>query len=1018
MISSTMNLNWRSLFAVVAVIHGAHASTFADDPNRYGEPIDFVRQVQPILKRNCIRCHGPEKQKGDYRVDIRQSALSGGESFAPNIIPGKSDDSPLIKFVAGTGDLTMPPEGDRVSAAELAILKAWIDQGAKWPDEVAGDVADKTDWWAFHPLPINSKTATQHTIDEFIQKQLTERGLATTPEADRRTLIRRLSFDLIGLPPTPEDVAAFVADPSPKAYDELVDRLLASPRYGERWARHWLDAAHFAETHGHDQDRIRENAWPYRDYLIQSLNADKKYSQFVQEQVAGDVLFPDDPQATVALGFLAAGPWDESSLKDIREDTLDRQIARYLDRDDMIATVINNVTSLTVQCARCHDHKFDPISQADYYALQAVFAGVERANRKYDTDPRVAVRRRELHHRQTQLQNGSGDLQATLLTPAIQQSVADWERRLGSQGTIWKPLAIESYTSSDGATLTKLPDGSILSSGVRPEKDTVTVLASISLPRLTAIRLEVLADESLPHHGPGRQDNGNLHLSEIEVFFDGVDTPVALVNAKADFNQQDWGIARAIDKLEPTAWGIYPKVGQSHAAAFELQSPMVGTEPIKLKIVLKQRHGGGHLIGRARLSASDAVPPVRLDLLPEFVTAILAVPASTRTTQQQLDLALFQQTEEVEQELAALPKPSLVYSAAADFEPDGGLRPPPGPRPIQVLHRGDIKHPRAMAVPGALACITSLPARFEIDPKGAEAVRRAALARWLTAPTNHLTWRSIVNRVWHHHFGRGLVGTVNDFGHMGERPSHPELLDWLAAEFRDGSQSLKQLHRLIVTSATYRRSVLAGPTGSLPTAAVTDPENRLLSHMNRTRLDAECIRDAVLQFSGRLDLRMGGPSDRQFDLQPGIHVTPKVDYNKFDLNSDLGRRRSIYRFLFRTLPDPFMESLDCPSGDQITPIRTNSVTVQQALALWNDAFIAGHCEHIAARVQSDLAKDQSNNVTGELQTRKYVEHVIELILGRHGSDHEINELSAYTSRHGLANTCRLLLNSNEFLFVN
>lgn len=1017
-ISSTMNLNWRSLLFSIAIIHGVQSTAMADDPKSDGEPIDFVRQVQPILKRNCVRCHGPEKQKGDYRVDIRKTALSGGESYSPNIIPGKSADSPLIKFVAGTGDLTMPPEGDRISAADLSILRTWIDQGAKWPDEAAGDVADKADWWAFRPLPVGSTTVNTHSIDEFIQLQLAARGLSPSPEADRRTLIRRLSFDLIGLPPTPDEVAAFVGDPNPKAYEQLVDRLLASPRYGERWARHWLDAAHFAETHGHDQDRIRENAWPYRDYLIQSFNTDKPYSRFVQEQVAGDVLFPDDPQATVALGFLAAGPWDESSLKDIREDTLDRQIARYLDRDDMIATVINNFTSLTVQCARCHDHKFDPISQADYYALQAVFAGVERANRKYDPDPKVALRRRELLQRRTQLKNGSADLQATLLAPTVQQSVADWERRLGSQGTIWKPIEIQSYSSSDGATLTKLPDRSILSGGVRPEKDTVTVVGSISLPKVTAIRLEVLADDSLPHHGPGRQDNGNLHLSEIEVFVDDAETPIGLANAKADFNQQDWGIARAIDKAEPTAWGIYPQVGQSHAAAFEFQTPVVSAEPIKLKIVLKQSHGGGHLIGRARLSVSDAAPPVRLDLLPEFVTAILAIPAGDRTSQQRLELAVFQQTEEVEQEISALPKQSLVYSAAADFEPEGGLHPPPGPRPIQVLHRGDIKQPRATADPGALACITSLPARFEIDLKGTEGTRRAALARWLTAPSNQLTWRSIVNRVWHHHFGRGLVGTVNDFGHMGELPSHPELLDWLAADFRDGTQSLKQLHRRIVTSDTYRRSVLGRSVEDVPTAAVIDPDNRSLSHMNRTRLDAECIRDAVLQFSGRLDLRMGGPSDRQFDLQPGIHVTPKVDYSKFDLNSGLGRRRSIYRFLFRTLPDPFMETLDCPSGDQITPTRTNSVTVQQALALWNDAFIANHCEHIAARVQADLTGDGANSVTAEHQTRKQVERMVELILGRPGTDQEINELSAYTSRHGLANTCRLLLNSNEFLFVN
>lgn len=1019
MVLSTTNRYGLAWFVSIALVLLACGMTLAENPrDAANKTIDFVRDVQPILKQNCLRCHGPEKQKGDYRVDLRKGALQGGESYAPNIIPGKSADSPLIKFVTGTGDLTMPPEGDRLSAQDVATLRTWIDQGAKWPDEVAGEVADKADWWAFRPLPTSQKAGTRQTIDAFIQSQLDARGLTPSLPADRRTLIRRLSFDLIGLPPTPDDVEKFIADTSPNAYEQLVDRLLASPRYGERWARHWLDAAHFAETHGHDQDRIREHAWPYRDYLIQSFNSDKPYSQFVQEQVAGDILFPNDPQATVALGFLAAGPWDESSLKDIREDTLDRQIARYLDRDDMIATVINNFTSLTVQCARCHDHKFDPISQADYYSLQAVFAGVERANRKYDPDPQIAQRRRELLRRQIQLKNPVEDFTASLLTPAVQQLVEDWERKLGSQGTIWKPVELESYTSSGGATLTKLGDGSILSGGVRPERDTVTVVATAPLQKVTAIRLEVLTDDSLPHHGPGRQDNGNLHLSEIEVSVDGTETPLPLANAKADFNQQDWGIARAIDKMDATAWGIFPKVGQSHAAVFELHDPLTLNGSSKLRIVIKQLHGGGHLIGRARLSVSDSVPPVRLDVLPESVTRILAIPASERSRQQRLELTLFQQSEQVEQALASLPKQSLVYSAAADFDPEGGLHPPPGPRPIQVLHRGDIKQPRAASVPGALGCLTSLPARFDVDPKSPEATRRAALAHWLTAPANQLTWRSIVNRVWHHHFGRGLVGTVNDFGHMGELPSHPELLDWLAADFRDGPQSLKQLHRQIVTSAAYRRSANPGLPESQSPANVIDPDNRSLSHMNRTRLDAECIRDAVLQFSGRLDLRMGGPSDRQFDLQPGIHVTPKVDYSKFDLDSSLGRRRSIYRFLFRTLPDPFMETLDCPSGDQITPTRTNSVTVQQALALWNDAFIARHCEYIAARIQADSIKDQTEIETPEGKTRHQVELTIKLILGRAGSDKEIVDLSTYTSHHGLANTCRLLLNSNEFLFVN
>ena len=378
--------------------------------------IDFISDVQPIFKKACIGCHGPDKQKGDYRLDVRETALKGGESYSPNIVPGKSAESPLIRFVAGTGDIVMPPEGPRLSADDFELLRGWIDQGAMWPDEVAGRIRDKSDLWSLKPLvrpevPVDPTREGQpnqlSAIDTFIRDQLAEHRFSSTSEADRRTLIRRVSFDLTGLPPSPEEVDQFVSDPDPRAYEKLIDRMLDSPRYGERWARHWLDTAHFAETHGNDQDRIREHAWPYRDYLIQSLNADKPYSRFVQEQVAGDVLFPDDSAATVALGFLAAGPWDESSLRDIREDTIDRQIARYLDRDDMLATVLNNVCSLTVQCARCHDHKFDPISQHDYYSLQAVFSGVERANRRYDADTGIHHRRLVLTQRKRDIEQRS-----------------------------------------------------------------------------------------------------------------------------------------------------------------------------------------------------------------------------------------------------------------------------------------------------------------------------------------------------------------------------------------------------------------------------------------------------------------------------------------------------------------------------------------------------------------------------------------------------------------------------------
>ena len=290
--------------------------------------MDFAEDVRPILQRACVRCHGPEKQKGDYRLDVRETALKGGESYAPNILAGNGADSPLVQFVSGTGDLVMPPEGPRLTTEEIALLKAWIDQGASWPDKLAGQVKDKRELWSLQPLvrpqvPRGEKTGGDRSpIDLFIRAKLAEQHFAPTPAADRRTLIRRVSFDLIGLPPTPEEVEAFVGDPDPKAYEKLIDRLLESPqRYGERWARHWMDAVHFAETHGHDQDRIREHAWPYRDYLITSFNQDTLYSRFIQEQIAGDVLFPQNPSATVALGFLAAGPWDESSLRDIREKT-------------------------------------------------------------------------------------------------------------------------------------------------------------------------------------------------------------------------------------------------------------------------------------------------------------------------------------------------------------------------------------------------------------------------------------------------------------------------------------------------------------------------------------------------------------------------------------------------------------------------------------------------------------------------------------------------------------------------
>ena len=610
----------------------------------------------------------------------------------------------------------------------------------------------------------------QNPIDAFILAKLEEKKLQPAPEADRRTLIRRLSFDLLGLPPTADELARYLQDRSPDAYEQLVDRLLSSPHYGERWARHWMDLVHFAETHGHDQDRIRPNAWPYRDYLIDSFNRDTPYARFVQEQVAADALFPDEPRLAVAQGMLAAGPWDESSLRDIRDDSIDRLIGHYIDRDDMVTTVMSTFASATVHCARCHDHKFDPISQEDYYSLQAVFAGVDKAERSYDIDPGLDRMRRGL-------------------------------------------------------------------------------------------KLEIKATEAR---------NPNL-----------------------------------------AAW---------------------------LKV-----------------------------------------------------------------ELAALPPPALVFAAASDFLPDNSHVPPGKPRPVHMLKRGDIHQPGKAAVPGTVSCVDGLPARFLVERDDDESARRAALASWITNPTNPLSWRSIVNRVWQWHFGRGLVTSSSDFGRMGSVPSHPELLDWLASRFLETGGSLKSLHRLIVTSAAYRQSVRQEPA-----FAALDGDNQWLWRQNRRRLDAESIHDAILSVSGQLDPTMRGPSVQHFALRPGVHVTPVVDYSQYDWASPGSGRRSVYRFIFRTLPDPFFDALDSADASQLTAVRNESTTPLQALELLNNPFVLRQCEQFARR----LEKGRGGRIDEQVRV------AVELAYGRQAASDEVEFLSAYATRHGLVNLCRLIMNSNEFLYLN
>lgn len=863
---------------------------------------------------------------------------------------------------------------------------------------VADSAAGASSAWSLSPLvsprlPEAVSTESNAPIDQFVSQRLTSAGLSFSPPAKKSIWLRRVYFDLIGLPPSPEALDDFIADSSPLAFERVVDRLLGSPRYGERWARHWMDAVRYAETHGHDEDGIRENAWPYRDWLIQALNRDLPYRDFVKLQIAGDVIAPEDPWAVAATGFLSCGPWDQSSQMGIQDGTLDKKIAQYLDRDDMLSVTMSTFTSTTVHCARCHDHKFDPIPLEDYYALQSVFAGVDKVDRPFELDTEVIQERARLEAEKQALVEG----RLPTLLASLQEDIVDWAREIRSLSVPWTFLQPRNLESINGSSFEILEDQSILSQGELPDTDTYTVRAIVAPGTLTALRLEVLADSSLPFSGPGRSENGNFHLSDIEVRIDG--KVIAIDRAVADFEQSGWGIKRAIDDDEDSAWGVHPQEGQSHRAVFHFKDGVTLGAAAPIAVTLSQGHGRGHVIGRFRLAVTDHASPAEDIDVSNEIYAKAALVDSQRTEEGLRVLALAYLKEANEEALEALPSPRMVYAVSDRFDAKGNFKPSIKPREVHVLQRGNIRSPIALAEPGALSCVSQIESRFGLVASDLEGPRRVALANWLVHADNVLAWRSIVNRIWYHHFGRGIVASLNDFGKMGDQPSHPELLDHLAVGFRDQGGRLKWLHRHIVLSRTYRQSSADQEAG-----LAIDPENQLLWRMNARQLDAECVRDSVVQLSGKLDHRMGGPSSRQFKTSKGVHVTPVVDYDTFDPDAPENLRRAVYRFVFRTVPDPLMQSLGCPDASQLTARRETSATALQALALLNNRFVVRQSEHIA----ESLARIPSlDGRVPELFRRAY---------SRSPTEQERQSVSRYARQHGFANACRVILNSSEFLY--
>jgi len=885
--------------------------------------------------------------------------------------------------------------------------------------------AEKSEWWSFQPLrkpavPI-LVGAEPNPIDAFIRVKLAEKNIQPSPEADPVTLIRRIGFDLTGLPPTPEEVEVFrqsaIGNPQ-SAIEQLVDRLLASPRYGERWARHWLDVVHFGETHGYDKDKLRPHAWPYRDYVIRAFNEDRPYARFIEEQLAGDVLYPDDPDGIVALGFIAGGPWDFVGHVELPITKTDGLIARYNDRDDMVMTTFSTFQGLTVHCARCHDHKFDPISAKDYYSLQAVFAGVDRANRPYDPDPAVHRQRRALLGEKKVIETRQREINkqlAAVTSPelaALDQQITNLNTKLG-----------EETAAKSGK---KSPSNGY-HSNIEPKSD-VAKWVQVDLGRSVSID-EVRLVPARPTDFPDTPGFGFPLRFKVEL---SEDADFSRAQLLADHMREDFknpgdvavtfaGDARLASKaryIRVTATKLWERTRDYVFALGELQVLSEGTNIARgatvtaLDSIESGRWSKKNLVDgySSRDRLVDVAPtPAQLAQRREWEAGLkqLAaqrqqlfdslVPAEARAEKARIEARLA----EVAKEIAALPEPKQVYAAASDFKQEGSFVPPRGMRPVHFLPRGDVKRPQELMQPAALGCIPGPEAAFDLKPEHSEGERRAALAKWLTDARNLQTRRVIVNRVWQYHFGRGLVDTPNDFGHMGSEPSHRELLDWLAHWFLENGESVKKLHRLIVTSATYRQSSSARSSA----AEKFDADNKYLWRQNRTRLDAESIRDAMLFVSGQLDLTMGGPSDRQFYFKDDH--SPVYDYTRFDVDSKEGRRRSIYRHIVRSVTDPFMDCLDAADPSQLVARRNTTLTALQALATLNNPFVLKQCEHFAARLEK---------LTADVPSQ--IESAYILALGRKPTRDENDRLAGFARKHGLTNAGRVLFNSTEFMFVD
>lgn len=937
------------------------------------QSVDFARDIRPILERSCYSCHGPNLQMGSLRLDARSAAVKGGVS-GPLWVTGNAKESILYQRIAGIGGQARMPMGmEALPDTEIEMVRRWIEQGAPWPEEGEAKTVEIKKHWAYVPpvrpeLPsVRNDKWPRNPIDRFILARLEKEKLAPSPEADRVTLLRRLHLDLTGLPPSIEEVDAFLKDTSPNAYEKQVERLLASPHYGERWARHWLDAARYADSDGFEKDKQR-TVWFYRDWVIQAFNRDLPYDRFIIEQIAGDLLPGATQDQIVATGFLRNSMINEEGGIDPEEFRMEAMF----DRMDAIGKAVLGVT---IQCAQCHNHKYDPLTQEEYYRMLAFLNNSHEGS--------VAVYTPEEHQKRAEIYRKMSELEADL-----RQGMPDWRERMerwieevrGNQPKwmIVKPEVDD--ISTGGQRYLLMEDYSLLASGYAPTKHKVKLIVRTDVENVTAFRLELLNDPNLPLGGPGRSIWGTGALTEFEVEAAPASDPektekIKIVRATADFNPPEQElhpifhdktnrrrvtgpVEYAIDGKEETAWGIDAGPGrrnQPRKAVFNLEKPVAYPGGTVFYVYLSQRHGGwnsddnqNHNLGRIRLSFTTE-PDAEADPLPSRVRAFVEMPREQRTPAHEREIFSYWRTTVPEWRIA-----NRAIEALWKEHPEGSsqlvLQEREAMRPTHLLTRGDFLKPAKQVEPGVPRFLHPMP---EGSPQN-----RLGFAQWLVDRNSPTTARSLVNRVWQAYFGTGLVETSEDLGVQSPPPSHPELLDWLAVEFMEQGWSLKKLHRLIVTSATYRQDSKVSPE-----LQRKDPYNRLLARGPRFRVEAEIVRDIALAASGLLNPKIGGPS--VYPPAPEFLFVPPASYGPKNWHEEKGEdryRRALYTFRYRSVPYPMLQTFDAPNGDFSCVRRVRSNTPLQALTTLNETLFFEAAQALALKTLREGGRTDAERV--------------------------------------------------------